>query len=149
MAKILVNIGEEFIIKFCFTDEVSRPSSIDMGLYEDATDQISDTDDLSAITTEPTGASYSRQSVSFGNTEMSSNDNTNGDWEVQFVDQTFDTSDSTQSVDSYFIVINFQSEDTGDSASQDHLFLTGALSQTFDLSNLDNLDVSDSGGSIT
>jgi hypothetical protein len=45
-------------------------------------------------------------------------------------------------VDSYFFEVTFQAEDTGDSSPQEHLILTGSLSQTYALSNVDTLEIS-------
>lgn len=135
MSHGLKDTGEEAIIKYFFTDEITRPSSIDIGLYNDAVDDITDAQDVDDIDTEPTGASYSRQTVQFGTAEMTSQ--TSGtDWGVEFDSRGFDTSDSSQIVDSYFAVINFQSEETGDSSANDHLLFTAPLDSDYDLDNL-------------
>lgn len=148
MAK-LYDTGEEILIKNFFTDELTRPSSITIGLYNDSTDNLSDSGDVGDITTEPTGGSYSRQTVNFGTGDMTSSDNGNSNWEVTFDQLTFDTSDSSQTVDHYFVVINFQSEDKGDGSAQDHLLFDGGLSSTTDLSQVDTFNLDNTGTSVT
>jgi len=143
MTTQLHDTGEEFIVDKVFTGGNSV-SSVSVGLYNDSTDALTDSDDVSAISTEPGGSNYGRQSASF---EMNfTNTNNSGDWETQMDDLVFDTSDSNQSVDAYFVVVNFNSDDTGTDA--DHLFFTGSLDQTYDLSSVDQFTLSNSGLSI-
>lgn len=145
MAFGLSDVGEEALIRHFWTQDISLPASVDIGLYNDSSDGLTDSDDLSAINTEPSGASYSRQSVSFGTTDMTAQD-TNGDWEVDFADQTFDVSDSSQSVDGYFVVITFQSSDKSDGSATDHVMMRGSLGSTVDLSSIStSYSVTDAG----
>jgi hypothetical protein len=132
MAAILTDLGEEWMIK---TD--LDTASIDVGLYNDATDAISDTDDLSEITTEPSDGNYTRQtSIGVSASDIS------GDWGIDNDSAiTFDVADTTGTVDSYFFIANFQASDTGDGSPTDHLVLTGSLSQSYELSNLDTLEI--------
>jgi hypothetical protein len=135
MSRILTDLGEEYLIK----NSVSG-ITFTVGLYNDSTDSISETDDLSAITTEPSGGAYARQSDTFTAADLS------GDWGTDNDSQlSYDTSDSSQTVDSYFIMVSFQASDTGDSGANDHLLLTGALSQSRDLSQIDTLNISAGG----
>ncbi len=122
-------------------------ASVDVGLYNDATDGLSDSSDVSAISTEPSGGAYARQSASIG-TDFTNQDN-GGNWESIVADQTYDTSNSSQSVDSYFVVVNFDSQDAGDGGTaSDHLLFTGSLDQTYDLGSVDSFTLSGSGISI-
>lgn len=131
MSHILTDLGEEYVIK-----NGAIGSGFVVGLYLDATDAISDTDDLSDITTEPAGASYAAQSA-----VMEADDD--GDWHAQAnAAIEFDTSDSSTSVDSYYIAKSFQAVDTSDGSPTLHLLYTGALSQTRDLSQIDTLTLS-------
>lgn len=149
MTTQLHDTGEEFILDIVFrSDTLSKPASVTVGLYNDGTDALSDSSDLAGISTEPAGTAYARQSASLDSTDFTNSDNS-GDWESVIADQTFDTSDSTQSVDSYFVVVNFLSDDTGDSAASDHLFFTGSLDATYDLSNVDSFTLSGSGVSLS
>lgn len=106
--------------------------SVTIGLYNDATDTLTDSAVYSDITTEPSGASYSAQSATGTNT-ISLNASNNG--EAVYADQTFDTSDSTQSVDSCYV---------RDSSSGELLF-TCALDSTYDLSNIDSFVLQNTG----
>lgn len=143
MTTQLHDTGEEFIVDKVFTGNDSA-TSVDVGLYNDGTDGLSDSSSPGDISTEPGGSNYGRQSASFGSDFT--NTDSSGDWETQMVDLVFDTSDSNQSVDSYFVVVNFASDDTGTTA--DHLFFTGSLDQTYDLSSVDQFTLSNSGLSI-
>jgi hypothetical protein len=130
MAALLTDLGEEWTLETAL-----EGASISVGLYNDSTDAISDANDLADITTEPSGAAYSRQSTTLTMTD-------GGDWQVETSAQvSFDTSDSSQNVDSYFLVANFQADDTGDGSATDHLIATGALSQSRDLSQIDTLNI--------
>lgn len=148
MTTQLHDTGEEAILDDFFEGSLTKPASVDIGLYNDGTDALTDSSDVGNITTEPAGSAYARQSAAFGTTDFTNQDN-GGDWESIIADQTFDTSDSTASVDAYFIVINFQSDDTGDTSATDHLLFTGSLDQSYDLSNIDSFTLSGAGLSLT
>jgi hypothetical protein len=140
MAAILTDLGEEWMI----TNDLDA-ASVDVGLYNDATDSISDTDDLAALTSEPSDGNYTRQSG-----EAVSASDISGDWGVDNDSViTFDVTNTTGTVDSYFFVANFQANDTGDGSATDHLVLTGSLSQSYDLSNLDTLEISAGTSGVT
>jgi hypothetical protein len=133
MAAILTDLGEEWMIKNDL-DSVT----VDVGLYNDSTDSIADADDIGDITTEPNDGNYSRQTgVAVSASDISSDWGVDNDSNI-----TFDVTDTTGTVDSYFFVYSFQADDTGDGSPQDHLVLTGSLSQSYDLSNLDTLEIS-------
>lgn len=122
-------------------------TSVTVGLYNDATDGLADSDDVGVITTEPSGAAYAKQTAALG-TDFT-NQNSGGNWESILADQSYDTSDSVQSVDSYFVVVNFDSDDAGDAGvAADHLLFTGSLDQTYDLGSVDSFTLSGSGISI-
>ncbi len=128
MSRILTDLGEEYAVKNGLVG-----AGFVIGLYNDGTDSIDDTEDLSDITTEPTGAAYDYQSA-----VMEADDD--GDWHAQAdAEISFDTSDSNETVDSYYIAISFQAVDTGDGAPTLHLIAIGALSQSRDLSQIDTL----------
>lgn len=134
MGQILTDIGEEYLVKNGID---SGTATWNIGLYNDTTDAIADTSDLGAITTEPVGASYARQTSTFSPADIS------GDWGSDNDSKmSFDVSDSSQSVDSWFLVISFQSAETGDTVATEHLIATGGLSQTRDLSLISTLELS-------
>lgn len=139
MSFILTDLGEEYVMK-----NDTGAADLDAGLYNDGTDAISDTDDVAAISTEPGGASYARQVTPVSTADLS------GDWGFDNDNQEqWDTSDSTQTVDGYFLVANFQAVDTGDGAATDHLIATGALSQSRNLTDIDTLKISAGGIGVT
>ncbi len=130
MVNLLTDLGEEY-----WNKNNLEGVSIDIGLYNDSTDTITESDDLSAITTEPSGSSYARQTDTFSTADIS------GDWGIQNDSSiSFDVSDSTQTVDAFFLVITFTADDTGDSGDNDHLVACGDLTQSRDLSQIDYLD---------
>lgn len=148
MTTQLHDTGEEAILDDFFEESLGKPASVDVSLFNDSTDSLSDSSDVGDISTEPNGASFSRQTVNFGTADFTNSD-VSGDWQTVMNDQTFDTSDSTQSVNAYFVVITFQADDTGDSSSNEHLLFTGSLDQTYDLSDIDSFTLSGAGLSLT
>jgi len=142
--------GEEFAVKDLFRlDLLTKPNEVTIGLFNDATDGLSDSSDIGAITTEPSGASYGRQSASFDSADFTVQDNASANWETVITDQTFDTTDSSQDVDAYFVVVTFQASDTGDSSANNHLYFTGPLDQTYDLNSVDEFILSGAGLEVT
>lgn len=133
MAQTLTDIGEEWLVK----SDLST-ATVDVGLYNDSTDSLTDSDDVANITTEPGDGNYARQT----DVSISAN-NISGDWGVVTDGKvTFDLQNTTPEVDAYFFVVSFQSETAGDSNAQDHLVVAGGLSQTYDLNSVDTLEVS-------
>ena len=130
--------GEQFIVKYLFTEEVTKPASVTVGLYDDSTDALSEAGDVGDITTEPSDGNYSRLTYSFGTTDFSSATDSNNDWQSVFATKTYDLTNTTGMVDGFFVVINYQAE--GESAANNHLLTTDALrdetgtASTFDLS---------------
>jgi len=130
---LLVDLGEEYVIKNDVTG-----ASITVGLYNDATDALSETSDVGDITTEPSNGNYARVTDT-----VSAFDD--GNWGVENDSQIqFDFSDQSTSeeVDTAFAIINFAAVDTGDGGTaQDHLVANPALSQTRDLGSIDTLTI--------
>jgi len=147
MTTQLHDTGEEFAIKDLFREDlITKPASVEISLFNDTTDALSDSSDVGGITTEPVGASFARQTASFSAADFTPQDNASQNWEIVIADQTFDTTDSSQSVDAYFIVINFDSDDAGDAGTPtDHLYFTGDLDQTYDLNSVDTFTLSGAG----
>ncbi len=103
---------------------------MDVGLYNDSTDALSDSSAYADITTEPTGSAYSVQTSAGGT--VSNNSGTN---EIDLGSISFDTSDSTQTVDALYV---------RDTTSGDLIF-TNTLDSGYDLSAIDTLDLSNVG----
>lgn len=145
MAHQLVDYGEEWLLK----TDVTGVSGVNIGLYNDADDgadssgdSVGDADDHGTLSSEPdTGATYSRQTG-----EAITVEQINGDWGFDNDSSvTFDTSGNSETVDSWFVTASFQA--SGDGSSTEHLIATGPLSQAYDLSNVDSLEISAGDGS--
>lgn len=138
MANQLHNTGEEFTL-----ENDLAAAALDVGLFDDSTDTLTDADDVSAITTEPSG-SYGRQSATASIVQ-----NANNNAEAELSDVTFDTSSADQSVDSGFVVVNFDSDVAGDGGTaSDHLLFTFPIEDsngnqtTLNLTNFNSLTLS-------
>lgn len=55
----------EWLASYAYADEVGRPSSFEVLLYDDETDELGFTADLADIETEPSDGSYERATLSF------------------------------------------------------------------------------------
>jgi hypothetical protein len=112
MSNIVVNSGEQYILKNNLNGD-----TLTVGLYNDATDAISDADGTGAITTEPGNTNYGRQSTTFSVSTTGDNDGlVSSDNKLSF---DFSDLGSQTDLDSYFIT---------DGAGT--LIATGALNQT-------------------
>lgn len=132
MVDLLTNIGEEWLVENNI-DGVT----VTVGLYEDATDTLGEASVLTDITTELAGAAYNRQSDTIGTTQIGGNYGADNDSQI-----VFDTSDSSQTVDAAFIVVNFQSDTVaGDGSATNHLVAAGDLSQSRDLSQVSSVEI--------
>jgi hypothetical protein len=132
MANLLTNIGEEYVI-----ETNTNGATVKVALYNNSTDSISDSDDLSAITTEPGGGAYARQSSTVTTQQIGSDFGFDNDSKISF-----DTSNSSNTVDHAAFIVNFQSDSVaGDGSANDHLIGVAALSQSRDLSQIDTVEV--------
>jgi hypothetical protein len=120
--------GEELILSSAFSSR-----TVEIGLFDDSTDSLSDSATYSSITTEPSGSAYSVQSVTGPTVSQSS-----GTTEVDMGSLSFDVSDSSQTVDACYV----RDQSSGD------LILTNALDSSYDLSSIDTLDLSNVGMSL-
>lgn len=132
----LHDTGEEYLAKLI--NEGVSPQNVEVGLYN-SSDSLTDSDNLSAVTTEPdTAKEYARQSVT--NTNISV-DVSGSDAIVDLPEVSFSTNTNTVEVDKYFVVVNFQSDEAGDGSPSDNLFFTGPLSQDRNLNQIETLNV--------
>lgn len=106
---------------------------LDVGLFNDSTDALSDSATYSSISTEPTGSAYAVQTTAGGSVTSNS-----GTTEISLGSLSYDTSDSTQTVDAVYV----RDTSTGD------LIFTNALDSSYDLSSIDTLDLSNVGLSL-
>lgn len=149
MGRLLTQYGEEYLI---LNGLDSGATAWSVGLYDDAAvgttgDSVVDGSDLAAITTEPAGAAYARQTSTFSPSNEDGDATGLLDSSINDSLLSFDVSDSTGTVDSWFLVINFTA--TGDASATDHLIATGPLSKERDLSQIDTLDISAGGVGAT
>lgn len=129
---LLTDLGEEYVIKN------GLETTVTVGVYNDATDALSDTSDIGDITTEPSNTNYSTVSATFSAADLSGNWGVDNDslFEFDFSDQT-----TSEEVDTAYVTISFQAEDTGDGSATEHLIANPALTQTRDIGSIDTLEV--------
>lgn len=134
MSYVLTDLGEEYTLKNALDG-----ATFTVGLYHDAnnTTNITDANDVADIDTEPSTGNYARQSGTFV-----VEDNASNNWQaVNSGTITFDVTNTSENIDSYFVVVSFQADDTGDGSVTEHLIFTGGLSQERDLSQIDTLEI--------
>lgn len=121
----ITTVGAEFLVKVLFTEEATKPADTGIGLYDSQTDTLTEDSDMADITTEPSDGNYARLSYTFGATDFASGTNTDGDWQADFTEKTFNVVDTTGYADSYFEVVSFTA--SGDGGATDHLLTYGPL----------------------
>ena len=134
--------GEEWKQKVIYRQDLigTRDASVEVGLYEDATDSLSDSDDVGVISTEPTSGNYARQTFTLDSTDISLSVDGSGNLKVSGT-VTFDTIDTTETVDGYFVVVTFQSDVVNsESGENDHLLISATFG-TENLSDYSSFDV--------
>jgi len=132
MPDFVTNVGEEWI-----AENNINGVTVTLTVYNDSTDSLSESDNLAAISTEPSGASFARQSDSVTTLQIGSDFGFDNDSQI-----TFDTSDSSQTVDTRAYIVNFQSDTVaGDGGASDNLVAVASLPQSYDLSSLDELQM--------
>jgi hypothetical protein len=133
------DVGEEFIQKTSYRQDNigTRPASVDVLLFNDGTDALSDSSDVGDITTEPSSGNYSRQTVTLDDADVSLSQ-TGGNIEAS-ASVSFDTTNSTQTVDAYAVVVNFTSDIVNSEGSpNDHLLTSSEFNSGVDR-NLDGI----------
>jgi len=144
MADKVTVTGKQFINESAFrTDVITRPSSIDILLFNDSTDSLSETSNLIDITTEPGSGNYSRQTVNLDSSDVTVSEDNSNNYEVKIKNLTFDTTNESQDVDGWGIVANFDGTDSTGGNNGDNLIATGSLSQTRNLDQIDTFNVND------
>lgn len=134
--------GEEWKQKVLYRQDLiaARDTSISVGLYNDATDALSESNDVGDITTEPTTGNYAQQTLTLDSTDVSLSVNGSGDLKAEGT-VTFDVTDTGETVDGFYVVVTFQSDVVNaESAENDHLLISATFGTT-DLSNYTSIDV--------
>ena len=151
MAEVLTDIGEEYILDAY----KNSGATLIIGLYADADGpdggsitgavSIGETDDIGAITSEPSG-SYGRVNEDLANTTI---DLSGADALIDIPQQDITVTGAGETVNAYFVGINFDSDKAGDAGSPvDHLIHTGFLSSSRDLTDTDKFELTEAGGSL-
>jgi len=142
--KTFTDFGEEFVQQLI----IDSGKTLDIMLYADAqgpeSGEISSPDDPDDswdepdFTTEPQGSAYNRQQEAASNFTKSLDNN--DDVKISGTVQTFDVSDSTQSVNAVAVVVPFAAETVQDDSGTvtDHLMYTAYLDGTYDLNDFNS-----------
>ena len=134
--------GEEWAHKNAVRqDEITRNTTVEVLLYDDETDALTDADDVDDITTEPTDGDYTRQTFTLdsADVELSVSDG-------QILAEAsvlFDLTDTTGTVNASGTVAEFQSDVFNDEEGENpHLLYTAELNiGSQDLDNFDELEI--------
>jgi hypothetical protein len=139
----LSDYGEEWEHKFAFRQDLlgTRDTTIEVLLYNDATDAIGDTDDVGAVTTEPTDGNYTRQTFTLDSADVTITQ-TGGDIRAEAT-VTFDVDGTTGMVDSSMCVVDFQSDIVNSEGAQNphHIYSATLDIGSQDLSNFTSIEV--------
>jgi hypothetical protein len=119
---ILVDLGEEKLMTNGFDGQ-----TFTVGVYDDSTDGLDDTNTVSDITTEPTNANYSPQTSTFSIANLSGDFGVNNDTQLSF---DFSDISTSEVVDAFYVE---------DGSGQ--LLFNAAMTQDRDIGALDSLDV--------
>jgi len=142
---ILVNVGEEYVIK----NNVDG-ATFTFGLYDDSTDSLSDSSEVGDITTEPENANYSTQSVTVSAANLAGNWGVENDGAFEFDFSDVQPGDSeVQDVDAAYVTVNFTSDELGQESDTDNLIGNFALEQTRDIGSLDAIEVGAGDATLT
>jgi len=132
--------GAEWAHKFAFRqDTITREDTIEVLLYDDSTDELTDSSDVGDITTEPTDGDYARQTFTLDDTDVTLSEE---DGQIRAeATVTFDVTDTTGTVDATQTVVDFQSDVVNDESDANPHFLYSATLDfgSADLSQFDNL----------
>jgi hypothetical protein len=121
------NVGEEWAHKNAFRqDLITRDTTVEVLLYDDSTDSLTDASDVGDITTEPTDGNYTRQTFTLDSTDLTLS--TSGSDIRASATVSFDVADTTGTVNASGVVVDFQSDVVNSETAQNpHLLYTGTL----------------------
>lgn len=150
MANQVVRRGREFFAKYTFTNQIPEDPNVQIGLRHEASNSLAPNSTKSDIQTEPTASSYARYEPRL-RTDASVNRNTTTGvvythtFNVYEFDTTSITGQTPVLVDSYFVLIKFQSDEANDTTRQFRLIFSEDLDREYDLTQLDALELIDAG----
>lgn len=134
--------GEEWAHKYSFRqDLITRDTTIEVLLYDDSTDSLTDSSDVGDITTEPTDGNYTRQTFTLDSTDVTL---TQDAGEVRAAATvTFDVDGTTGTVDAAAAVVSFQSDVVNSEGAQNphHIYSATLDIGSQDLSNFTSIEV--------
>jgi len=136
------DLGEEWAQKSAWRqDLITRDTTVEVLVFDDATDTTSDTSDVGDITTEPTDGNYTRQTVTLDSADVTLSIDA-GDLRASAT-VTFDMDGTTGTADAWGAVVDFQSDIVNAEGAQNpHLISTATFDEgSQDLSNFTSLDV--------
>jgi len=139
----LHDTGEEWQQKTTYRqDQIgTRDTTIEVLLFDDSTDTLTDSSDIGDITTEPTDGNYARQTINLDGSDVTLSQNS-GDIRATAT-VTFDVTNTTGTVDAAATVVDFQSDIVNaEGSANPHLLDSGTLDAgSQDLSNFTSLDI--------
>ena len=138
----LSNFGEEWGQKNSFRqDLITRDTTVEVLLYDDSTDNLTDEDDVDDITTEPTDGNYTRQTFTLDESDVTLSV-ADGDMRAEAT-VTFDVDGTTGTVDASACVVSFQSDIVNDEDEQNphHIYSATLDIGSQDLSNFTSIEV--------
>lgn len=139
----LSDYGEEWEHKWAFRQDLlgTRDTTVEVLLYDDSTDSISDSDDVGAVTTEPNDGNYTRQTFTLDSSDVTiSQEGGNIRAEATV---TFDVTNTTGSVDASMCVVSFQSDVVNSETGQNphHIYSATLDIGDSDLSKFTSIEV--------
>lgn len=132
--------GEEWAHKWAFRqDTITRDATVEVLLYDDSVDALTDASDVGDITTEPTGGNYTRQTFTLDGTDVTLS-LVDGQVRAEAV-VTFDVTDTTGTVDATQTIVDFQSDVVNaEAGANPHYLYSSTLDfGTADLSQFNNI----------
>lgn len=131
------DFGEEWAQKFAWRQDTlgTRDTTLEVLLYNQS-DSITDSDDVGAVTTEPTDGNYSRDTLTLDSTDISLSV-TNGNLEISGT-ATFDLTNTTGTYNAYMVVLDFQSDVVNSETGQNPHHIFSATLPSFDAENFDS-----------
>jgi len=139
----LSDYGEEWEHKFAFRQDLlgTRDTTVEVLLFDDSTDSLTDSSDVGDITTEPTDGNYARQTFTLDSSDVTLSVN-NGDLRAEAT-VTFDVDGTTGTVDASACVVDFQSDIVNSEAGQNphHIYSATLDIGSQNLSNFTSIEV--------
>ena len=131
MVEGTTNTGEEYVA------DLLSSTTVEVALISEQLSNIQETDTLSTLT-EVGSSEYSRQQTTVSVQKQSGDYTLTNDSKL-----TWDVTGGTITVNSYLLLVNFTSDETGDSTSNWHILAPGSFNKSVDLSQgVDVIEVS-------